>query len=463
MLTAEEVARGDLLLFLNAAFVCTGQAEFYGSADGQQISAAFLHDYVRTNYRRLYARMLGAGINDFNTAEIVVGLLRSGAETPSDFRDEENALLRAASRRLPPNRFWKLAARLRRESINNRRARALVRDWMDARADMDFQAVKYRRKVAEALRHAHLHPAGEVPRFLFNEHRNPFETDLLERYRQARFSKAAVYELPYTVAQGLAAKHGIDPGVLLSRMAARLTETERLRAHRRGAGDVDVRPEKLRLTDLAAYALSLKEPGEVLGWLPRAAREVLARTGTIRLPGKVAAVLDNSYSSSGSREKRSRPLAVAFAADHLLTAGLGDRYRGFWTSPPEGMIPRATGQTNLTERFLDALDWGAATVLVISDGVENDPPGAFDAVLTEASRLVAELTVLHLNPVFDSAALMVTGLSSRCPVVGLRHAEDLPTVFAFARYVAGTDDLSALEAYLATRAAELIAEEDSHA
>lgn len=100
--------------------------------------------------------------------------------------------------------------------------------------------------------------------------------------------------------------------------------------------------------------------------------------------------------------------------------------------------------------------------MVVSDGVENDPPGAFDAVLPEATRLVPGLMVLHLNPVFDSEALMVTGLSPRCPVVGLRHAEDLPTVLAFARYVAGTDDLPALEAYLATCAAEMIAE-DSHA
>jgi len=33
MLSAETVAREDLLLFLNAAFACTGQGEFYSTAD----------------------------------------------------------------------------------------------------------------------------------------------------------------------------------------------------------------------------------------------------------------------------------------------------------------------------------------------------------------------------------------------------------------------------------------------
>lgn len=458
MPSPETVARQDLLLFLNAAFACTGQAEFYGTADEQRVSVAFLHEYVRGNYRRLYARLLAADVNDFNAAEMIFGLLSTGRETPPDFRAEENALLRAALQKLPPQRVWKLSQRLRRERVNNRRTRALLRDFALGHPDLTFQAVKYRRKVRGAAQHAHLRLPGELPDFLFGPHLGrTFATPLLETYRQARYSREAVYALPYSVAQGLAAKHGIEPATLLGRMEGRLTERERLRVQRRSGGQVALNPERLGLTELASYLLTRPELGpEQAEWLPRAVRRVLKGAGALALPaGKVAAVLDNSYSASGSREKRSRPLALAYAVGELLRAGVPEEsFHAFWTHPtPAGTRPRARGQSNLTERLLDALDWGAQTVVIVSDGVENDPPGAFHAALVAAGRLVPRLSALHFNPVFDAEALQVRSLSPLVPAIGLRAAEDLPTALAFAQYVVGGSGLGELEGYLHRRAA----------
>ena len=75
----EQVAREDLVMFVNACFSCTGQREFYGDARGQSVSIEFLHQYILGNYRRLYARTLAAGINHFNQAQIVLNLLASGS------------------------------------------------------------------------------------------------------------------------------------------------------------------------------------------------------------------------------------------------------------------------------------------------------------------------------------------------------------------------------------------------
>ncbi len=64
----EQVAREDLVMFINACLSCTGQKEFYDDAYGQQVSIDFLHDYILGNYRLLYARTLAVGINHHDTS-----------------------------------------------------------------------------------------------------------------------------------------------------------------------------------------------------------------------------------------------------------------------------------------------------------------------------------------------------------------------------------------------------------
>lgn len=420
MMSAEEVAREDLLTFLNAAFASTAQAEFASSASQQREAMAFLHEYVRGNYRRLYARLLAAGINDAHTVEIVVGLLSTGRQTAREFRVEENALLRAA------------------------------------------------------VRHAHVRPGGELERFLFGSHDEAFISPLLDAYRRSHFSASALEDLPYTVALGLATRHDLAPEALARRMDGRLTDRERLRLARR-AGEEMVDPARQSLTELASYLLTLPElsPAQAT-WMPSAARRVLQRSGPLPLGradghgsdgaahGPVAAVLDNSYSSSGSRAKRNRPLAVAWAVDALLRESVHD-YRGFWAHPvAAGAVPRSQGRTNLAERLLDALDWGAGVVVVVSDGVENDPPGAFHAVLQQARRLVPGLEVIHLNPVFDPLSLQVRSLSPLVAALGVRNGEDLPALLGMARYVQpGLHTLEELEDYLARRVRRFV--EGAHA
>lgn len=103
---SQRVAREDLVLFINAGFACTGQREFYGDARGQSVSVDFLHRYILGNYRRLYARTLAAGINHFNQQQIVMNLLATGRDVQAANRDEENQLVTASLRRLPPQRVF---------------------------------------------------------------------------------------------------------------------------------------------------------------------------------------------------------------------------------------------------------------------------------------------------------------------------------------------------------------------
>jgi hypothetical protein len=176
--------------------------------------------------------------------------------------------------------------------------------------------------------------------------------------------------------------------------------------------------------------------------------------------GRVAAILDRSWSTSGSTEKRRRPLAVALGASYLLRAAARD-YRAFWTAPtPDEALVCARGQTDLAGPLLDALAWGPDVVVIISDGFENDPPGAAGAI---ASAFRARLdpggktSMVHLNPVFDSERYAPRGIGPAIPTVGLRDAEDLLTVLSFARFAEGTAPLAELERYLEGRVAEMLA------
>ena len=470
---AARVAHEDLVVFLNACFACSGQREFYSDGHQQTVSIAFLHDYIRGNYRRLYARSLAAGVNHFNQGRIVLELLSSAKNLDPETRREEGQLCRAVLAELPPQRAYRVLLGLRERGVNNRRTRAIVREFLAQRRDLAFDALKYRSKLHGLVRHAHPPLHGELGPFLARGWQaRRYHTPLLEQFRKAHYAADALYELPFTVAEGLAAKHKVPRALFLQRIAPRLTAQERLRLQDTAAKhkvDLDFDLERAPLTRLALYALSLPpaerraRSDELHAALAASARRTVE--GTLRaapLPlGRVAAVLDRSYSTAGSRDKPRRPLALALAVDQLLSVAARE-YMSFWTGPPVADVlqqePR--GQTDLATPLLDALAWAPDLVVIVSDGFDNDPPrGAGEVCRVFRTRIDPErrTTIVHVNPVFDAPHLGPKPLDRSIPTVGLRDAEDLATVLAFARFADGGTSLLELEDYLAARATALVA------
>ena len=247
---------------------------FYSDGGGQTVAIDFLHRYILGNYRRLYCRTLAAGINHFNQAQILVNLLATGSQTPARDRQEEGELIRATLQTLPPQRALRALRTLRDRRVNNRRTRAVIRDYLASRPDPAFDAVKYRRKVRALIAHAHLGLDDERPAFLFRDwHRRSYETPLFEAFRQAHYSQEAIYSLPYTVAEGLAERHGVPRSRFLARISDQMTQHEKLRlqrtAQRAKKLDLTMDLGRVPLTRLAIYLLSLT-PKE-----RRANREVL--------------------------------------------------------------------------------------------------------------------------------------------------------------------------------------------
>ncbi|MFC4531436.1 hypothetical protein [Sphaerisporangium dianthi] len=444
----------DVLLFANAAITSTGQREFHGSAHEQRLSLDFLHRYIQGNYPDLYAATLALDINDHNAALIIRNLLREPGAG-------DGRLIAWRLARMSPPRVYRLFRELRREGINNRRTRAIVRGWLAARPDLAFDAVKYRSAVKGAVRHAHLRLPGELGDFLFAPRsRTRFATPILEAWRRAHYERAALYELPYTVAEGFAARHGIDREVFMARIAPRLTSLERLRLTRSARKDgVDTEADlaAMPLVRLASYALSRpssERRDEFAAALRAAAARVAgARAGTW---GKVTAVLDDSFSSYGSPAKRRRPLAVALACHYLLEA-LAGSYQGLWLSRRADPVPaRPLGPTPLGQRIIDALEQRPDRLVIVSDGWDNAPPGLAAEVLRVWRRRLdpaGEVGIVHLNPVYDAERFDVRRVSPMVPTVGIRDAEDLPALVELAAFAQGRTGLDELRAYLEDRAA----------
>src|SRR5690606_9475849 len=92
--------------------------------------------------------------------------------------------------------------------------------------------------------------------------------------------------------------------------------------------------------------------------------------------GRVACVLDRSYSTAGSPDKPRRSLAIALGVDALLRAAASE-YMSFWTPAIEGdpLLAGPRGATDLAGPLLDALATRPDLVVVVSDGFDNDPTG----------------------------------------------------------------------------------------
>ena len=462
------VAAEDVLLFVNAAITSTGQREFHSGGGEQGLSLDFLHRYLMGNYRDLYAAALALDVNDHNAALIVRNLLRTSREA-ADPRAEGRLIARRLEA-LPPQRVYRLFRELRRAKVNNRRTRAVMRDWLAGRPDPAFDAVKYRGAFKSAVRHIHLAPQGELGPFLFDPHRGgPYSTPILSAWMRAHYERSAIYELPYTVAEGFAAKHGLGRDAFLERIAPRLTRLERLRLQE-SSRDRDVKAvgadlSTMPLTRLASYALSLgpddraRRHDELTGALRAAARRCAG--GLAGSWGAVTAVLDDSFSASGSAQKRRRPLAVALACHYLLEA-LASRYTPLWLSGrKDALMVRPYGATPLGERVLDALETGPDRLVIVSDGWDNSPPGLAGEVLRVwRTRLdpAGACAVVHLNPVYDAADFDVRRLSPTVPTAGIRDAENLVALVELAGFAEGRTGLPELRAHLARRVSDFLEE-----
>jgi len=466
----ERVTREDTVHFINAAVSATSQEEFYDSAGRQSLSLSFLHEYMRINYPLVYVKCLAAGINHHNQGRIIINVMFNGLNRVEykRHRTEIYDYIMAALILMPPQRAMKILIILVSRRVNNRTMRRLIRDFLTTRPDPIFDAVKYRNKVKILARHAHLRLSDlpnrgtEYNEFLFEPKRpRKFKTPLFEKYRAAQYAEDAIYDLPYTIAIGLAAKHKVPADRFMEKIKPQLTkaETERLgETAKRAKVDIGHNLSQMDLTRLAIYTLSLGIEERKTAF--QIAAQKTAKLQPLALP-KTAAILDRSFSTSGSYEKRRRPLAISLGVHYLLkevcqSTNESYMYKDFWTIDTfDPHLVTAKGQSDLITPLMAALKWGAQQIIIVSDGYENAPPFGVRQLMRVYNKNIAakndaknKVSFVHLNPVFDATTFDLRPISPDIVTMGLRNVQDIFTPLNFARFAAGHSDIKALESYL---------------
>lgn len=453
---AEHIACEDLALFFNACLAATRPAQGINLRRQANRGVYFLHRYVCCNYRDLYLRVLAMPINDFNRLLIVRNLLTHARGVTAEQRRLENRLITQVLPRLPANRVYRCFVDICCSGVNNRRTRAVMQAYINSRPDLAFHAVKYRGKLKRIIRHIHMKVPAEIFDYLQRgaTARTTWQTPLFDRVRLVHYQKSALYELPFAVAETLAAKFGVPRARLLEHMKDRLTAKERFRLN-----DTMTR-EKVRHADAMAAAplITLANAALALPPTERARFHTLLQdsaaqtaAGLQRRYGRVALVVDNSDSSFRRNDPAGRTLplglALAYVLPHCTTS-----LSVFWTCPPSTplmVVPR--GVTNLALPLIDALQTQPDTVLIVSDGYENTMRGGADLAVQVARRqfgLEHRVRVVHINPTFNDQDFQPLNLGPHITTVGVREPAFLDFAMEVAAFQEGLISLKGMQRYL---------------
>lgn len=456
--------------FLDTATSATGRATFYNSADEQSALERSAHADMAALDRRLYTGLVASPyVLDRARQTGVACLLSGGVPAVATEAVTEAEAVRAAVARLTVPRMLNLYATLAAERVNNARARKLILRTLVGAPALESWAVRYRRKLGVALRHAWgARTAGIVRAILVRElageeldakesriiaaevdhwapgrdravvHEcvafvlgatGPFTRAQLRAYTDARTDLDAGRTLPYETLEGLRGRfHPTEPASrVLELTKGRLTAGQRLakqaQAERAGV-EVEVDFTRYDAVRLYLYAYERGLTDEVAGALAARARRTAA--GLDLADRRVALVLDGSGSMAGSGEQALRPIAVTLALRDVLREAAGEcREVWFGGKTGEDGLVRPSGDTAPVHALLDALSWDADLVVVVGDGYENAPAGRFAEVLAAVRDLGIRTPVVQMTPVLAADAGGARPLAAEVPVAGVQRLEGL--------------------------------------
>lgn len=425
-----------LSTFLMNACSNTGQATFYNAKKDQDSVLQKVHTDMLTFNRRLYVLAAALPITDRSKQLVLDNLLSTGSHCVDSRLEGQVISMVVADMQF--NRMLNMYMGLVEKKTNNSRTRSLGRIlWEQVDA---FRAIKYRGKVRKLLRHAHIaegtDPARvELYKWVSGKIADPaaiVHNPKLAARMRARTNYDALFELPFDIARDLAVSlHGkkapdfekefVGHGDEKGKGKATRKETLRARAH---TGETKVDFNSFDLFELFMYAhRNPNDQAAVLGVVERKARAIAE---TLRLPQKVALVVDNSVSALGSAERRFQPLAMMESIVHVCRL-TDSEVTCFYVGPEmkDGLLS-AEGGTDLRRPLVNALVSRPDFVIILSDGYENVRSGSVAQILNTKAVRESNIPVMHLNPVSAAESPDSRRLAQTVPTFALAAPTQLP-------------------------------------
>lgn len=484
-ISAQEAGK-RVCAFLDVALTSFGRSTHYNTQAAQKIAETVAHDELLALDPGLYALLLGLdGLTDRCRQRGLWHLLASQPMKRSLPSARKREVIEHLVRELPPQRLFKTFDSLRAKSgrINNARTRKVIlRAVLTARC-LQLWVVKYRRKLASALKHAwgqrttsYLRNAlatplkqrdeaqkvalnREIGRFIKPEDqsyvfecvgfalgiRDKLTLPLLRTFEAAKADLQCGAGLPYEVLEGLRSVYHPDVSkeetLRITREGLTKHQQKTFQKKARKAGvDVRMNARNYTATELYLYAFDVGLDNDVLQALEEKARKA-AQFFPTRYD-RLGVVIDASRSHEGDKAQPLRPMAVTLATrDTLLRVGK-EVYVGYCGGKLENGLHRPQGETSLAEVLVTILARKPEAVCIVSDGYENAPAGRVTEVV-RALRGIGDTTpIFHLNPVFASEAGGVRSLDESIPVMPLRGPETLG--MSFLRFLVEKDPIQGI-------------------
>jgi len=444
--------------FLDTAATATARATFYNTRAEQETAVEAVHQDLFALDRGIYtAALLLPGVTDFSRQIGAVRLLRTAQSDGLLSPEQEGSAVRGLLRMLPPQRMLKMFGMLRAERVNNARTRRLILSTLLGADNLEFWAVKYRRKLATALIHAWGRRTASIVRAVLAKpaddrtdkerqivqrhvHRfvNGHDHDRVEQcvrfvlgdedgltlrrlaaYRGAKTDLLAGRVLPFETLEGLRSRfhRGKTSAEVLALTKSHLTTGQKMGMQRKAAeSDVAIEfdPAQYDAVRLYVYAYEMGSSETIRDELLRKARATAER-----LPVRfehVGILLDVSASMVGHETQARRPISVALALRDLLaeTAERATIATSDGRVAPAAELIEPAGDTSLAAGLIAVLRREPDTVFVLTDGYENAPAGRFAEVVRAVRRMGVKTPIHQFSPVFAAEA---RGIRSLCETV----------------------------------------------
>ena len=468
-----------LCLFLDVTATATARKSFYNSREELQQATEVVHREVFELDRGMYGLLLALpGVLDYSKQQGVQTLLAQPGYPPPPWGNgaslltlsQETRLITWLTRSLPPQRRLKLFGALKEARVNNARTRRLILRTILDQPDLEWAAVKYRRKIAAALRHAwgikmtgiiksmlakteltgkerKILQANLIDPILYGGdvceclsfilgNEGPWTLPKLGAYEEAKIRFRAGKKLPPEVMEGIRSTYhphrsSADVMELTERQATTGQRIAVQRAAKEKGVEVAFDPAKYDLVRLYVYAYEMEMDNEI--W--KAIREkTVLKAAHLPRPMQfehVGIVVDTSYSMMGSEEQKHRPIATALAIKNVLQAA-SESHSTFYTTGvvddslgANSDLPVTVGETSLAEAFLKVVEREPDSVFIISDGYENAPAGRLAETVARLRQMGNDTPIYQLSPVMAAETYGTRPLANDVPVLPVNQTINL--------------------------------------